>query len=254
MATAYIGTSGYQYDHWKGRFYPEGLPKSRWLSFYRTRFATVEINATFYRLPARKTFERWFAEAPEWFVYAIKYSRYGTHVKRLKDPADSLRLFFENAAPLRPRTGAILAQLPPTFKADRARLAEFLAATKGSGRWAVEFRDSSWLTEETYGVLREHGTALVIHDHIKPHPEVVTADWVYMRFHGGTVGTGGYSPDRLEQVARQIEGHTSQGRDVFAFFNNDWDGHALIDAAELVRLVEGLGVPTHRPPDGHRRP
>jgi uncharacterized protein YecE (DUF72 family) len=118
MATAFVGTSGYQYDHWNGRFYPEELPKSRWLEFYRGRFPTVEINATFYRLPARKTFERWLRNAPDWFVYTLKYSRYGTHVKKLKDPAASLKKFLENVAPLRPRIGAILVQLPPSWKAN----------------------------------------------------------------------------------------------------------------------------------------
>jgi uncharacterized protein YecE (DUF72 family) len=242
MATAFVGTSGYQYDHWKGWFYPEDLPKSHWFEFYCGRFPTVEINATFYRLPARKTIERWLRNAPDWFVYTLKYSRYGTHVKKLKDPAASLEKFLENVAPLRPKIGAILVQLPPSWKANPARLREFLRAAPSEYRWAVEFRDQSWLGEEVYSILSGQDAALVIHDRIKPHPEVVTATWAYLRFHGGTEGTGGYSPQQLRSVARSIAGHTAAGRDVYAYFNNDWDGHALHNAGDLMRYAEELGV------------
>jgi uncharacterized protein YecE (DUF72 family) len=250
MARAYLGTSGYQYDHWKGLFYPEELPKSRWFEFYRTRFATVEINATFYRLPAKKTFERWLENAPEWFVYTLKYSRYATHVKKLKDPSESLERFLESSAPLRPRVGAILVQLPPRWKADPGRLEEFLRKAPAEYRWAVEFRDESWLTDDVYAILQEHDAALVIHEHIKPHPEVVTASWVYLRFHGGTVGTGGYAPEHLKARAGTIAGHTAAGRDVYAYFNNDWDGHALLNAADLIRYAEQRGVEVLTPPAG----
>jgi uncharacterized protein YecE (DUF72 family) len=249
MATVFIGTSGYQYDHWKGRFYPADLPKSRWFEFYLTRFATVEINATFYRLPAKMTFEQWLERAPEWFVYTLKYSRYGTHVKKLKDPAESLGRFLENSAALRPRVGAILVQLPPRWNVNPVRLKEFLQATPSEYRWALEFRDESWLTDEVYEILRDHGAALVIHDHIKPHPEVITTSWVYLRFHGGMVGTGGYSPENLQEVAGSIAGHTAAGRDVYVYFNNDWDGHALHNAADLMRYAQERGVRTHRPPE-----
>ncbi|MFP4515631.1 MAG: DUF72 domain-containing protein [Desulfovibrionales bacterium] len=238
MATAFIGTSGYQYDHWKKIFYPDGLPKARWFEFYMSRFATVEINATFYHLPKKKTFEQWLENAPEWFVYTLKYSRYGTHVKKLKDSPETLSRFLENADPLRPRLGSVLVQLPPRWNKNADRLAAFFKAAPPDIRWAVEFRNESWLSEDIFSILEQNNAALVVHDHIKPHPERVTADWTYLRFHGGTVGSGGYSPKKLRSVADTIADHLDAGRDVYAYFNNDWDGHALYNARDLIGLLE----------------
>ncbi len=169
-----IGTSGYQYDDWRGRFYPKTLPKSAWFAHYAEHFDAVEINATFYRLPEAATFERWRDAAPKGFCYALKFSRYGTHLKRLKDAADTIGLFIERARLLGPSLGPILVQLPPRWRVNVARLAAFLEAAPKQYRWAVEFRDPSWLCEDIYALLRKHRAALCIHDLIEQHPRVRT--------------------------------------------------------------------------------
>lgn len=242
MPCAYVGTSGYQYNHWKGVFYPEELPRNRWFDYFRSRFATVEINATFYHLPKKKTFATWREKGTGGFVYTLKYSRFGTHVKKLKDTPETLSRFLENAEPLFPVLGSILVQLPPGWKKDAQRLKDFFDAAPDRIRWALEFRNPSWLCDEVYAILEENNSALVIHDHIKPHPEVVTADWTYLRFHGGEVGTGGYSPRQLSTAADTIRDHASAGRDVFVYFNNDWDGHAVFNAGDLIRSLQERGV------------
>jgi uncharacterized protein YecE (DUF72 family) len=231
-----IGTSGYQYDHWKGVFYPEGMPKKEWLRFYCTRFDTVEINNTFYQLPPGKTFEGWYDEAPAGFCFALKYSRYGSHLKHLKDPQEHIPKFLERARRLKRRLGPILVQLPPSWRMDAERLAGFLAAAPREHRWALEFRHPSWLCEETYNVLRKHNSALCIHDMIEDHPREVTADWVYLRYHGRDGGD--YPHQALVAEARHIHEYRVRGLDVFAYFNNDAFGYALSNAADLKRYLE----------------
>ncbi len=227
-----IGTSGYQYEHWRGVFYPRGLPKTRWFEHYARHFDTVEVNNTFYGLPAPATFDRWRAAAPAGFLYALKYSRYGTHIKRLKDPEAHLSVFLERAERLGPLLGPILVQLPPAWGPAVERLAAFLETAPARQRWAVEFRDARWLCEEVYSVLREHNAALCIHDLIDEHPWVVTADWLYLRFHG--VGYAGRYPLHvLRSRAVRVMEHLRAGRDVFAYFNNDIEGYAVANAREL---------------------
>ncbi|MFW6324719.1 MAG: DUF72 domain-containing protein [Desulfovibrionales bacterium] len=247
MAVAYVGTSGYQYDHWKEIFYPKDLVKTRWFEHFTTRFATVEINATFYHLPKKTTFEKWQENSPDWFVYTLKYSRYGSHVKKLKDTPETISRFLKNAAPLKPQTGSILVQLPPGWNVNADRLRDFFQAAPKDYRWAFEFRNESWLCDEVYEILSRNNSALVIHDHIKPHPEVITADWVYLRFHGGDVGTGGYSPQKLSAVADSVRDHLDEGRDVFVYYNNDWDGHALYNAQDLIRFLRNRNAPVLLP-------
>jgi len=234
----HIGTSGYQYNDWRGRFYPKDLPKSEWFAHYAEHFEAVELNATFYRLPEAATFERWRNAAPKGFCYALKFSRYGTHMKRLKDASDTIGLFVERADLLGPTLGPILVQLPPRWKVNPARLAAFLKAAPKRFRWAVEFRDPSWLCEDVYALLHEHDVALCIHDLIEKHPRVRTANWVYLRFHGDGYA-GSYSPQALSAVARWIRGYLGGGHDVYAFFNNDIGGHAVSNAADLRRYVRG---------------
>ncbi|MEA3366208.1 MAG: DUF72 domain-containing protein, partial [Candidatus Hydrogenedentes bacterium] len=179
-----VGTSGYQYDHWKGVFYPDELSKNEWFEHYASHFDTVEINNTFYNLPETSTFKNWHDRAPNSFRYALKFSRYGTHMKKLKDPDASLGMFLERAEHLKTFLGPILVQLPPHWKSNPDRLDAFLAAAPKRHRWAVEFRDPSWLCESVYTVLREHGAALCVHDMLPDHPEKLTTDWTYLRFHG----------------------------------------------------------------------
>jgi uncharacterized protein YecE (DUF72 family) len=234
-----IGTSGYHYDHWKGVFYPEDLPKTEWFSHYARQFDTVEINNTFYRLPEATTFEAWRRQAPKRFCYALKFSRYGSHIVRLKKPRDTIGKFLKRADRLGEFLGPILVQLPPNWKADPERLAAFLEAAPKNHRWAVEFRDRRWLSEEVFAILNQHGTALCIHDMIDDHPRLVTAGWVYLRFHGEHY-SGSYSAEKLKAEARWIKQQLAGGKDVFAYFNNDAQGYAVKNAVELRRYVAGV--------------
>lgn len=231
-----VGTSGYQYDHWRDRFYPVELPKRKWLGFYAAAFDTVEINNTFYHLPEEKTFDRWREGTPDDFLIAVKFSRYGSHIKRLKDPEEPIQTFLSRAKRLAPKLGPILVQLPPRWSPNLERLARFLDASPREYRWAIEFRDAAWLTEATFRLLRDHGAALVVHDRVDDHPRELTADWTYLRFHGESYG-GCYSPQFLTAEARRIEDALSRGVDVYVYFNNDLEGHAVDDAMALRRYV-----------------
>ena len=233
-----LGTSGWQYNHWKGTFYPRELRKNQWFEHYAKTFDTVEINNTFYRLPSEKTFHAWREATPKGFCYALKFSRYGSHMKRLKDPADSIGAFLERAEVLGKLLGPILVQLPPNFKVDADRLDAFLDAAPSRIRWAVEFRHPSWLCKPVYDVLSRRKAALCIHDMIDTHPRKVTADWVYLRFHGSNYG-GSYSAQSLSATARRIESHLSDGLDVYVYFNNDVHGYAVANAIDLRRYVLG---------------
>ena len=232
-----IGTSGYQYDHWRGVFYPTGLPKARWFDHYCRAFDTVEINNTFYGLPRRETFEAWHDQAPQGFCYALKFSRYGSHLKHLKDPERSLDAFLPRADVLATHLGPILVQLPPRWSLDRGRLEDFLRATPSCYRWVLEFRDPSWLCSPVYQLLREHDAALCVHDMIEDHPRFATADWVYFRFHGDHY-QGSYSSQYLTARAREIRAHLRAGRDVYAYFNNDAEGHAVRNAETLRKYIQ----------------
>jgi uncharacterized protein YecE (DUF72 family) len=237
QASFRIGTSGYQYRHWKGRFYPDEVPQKRWFAYYAEHFDTVEINNTFYHLPKTGTFDAWHEQAPSGFLYVLKYSRFGTHIKRLKDPPQHVPTFLERAEHLKSYLGPILVQLPPKWNRDLERLETFLSAVPRRHRWAVEFRDRSWLCDETFELLRKHKAALCIHDMIEDHPQVVTTDWVYLRFHGPGPG-GNYSHQALTAAADRVTGYLSDGLDVYVYFNNDAEGFALDNARRLRRYVE----------------
>lgn len=240
QGTLRIGTSGYQYDHWKGVFYPDDLPKKRWFEHYAQSFDTVEINNTFYNLPAEKTFDSWRDEAPESFLYALKFSRFGTHIKKLKDPEDPIERFLERAGKLGSSLGPILVQLPGKWKANPERLAGFLEQAPSEYRWTVELRDESWFNDEVYAVLEQNNAALCLHDMVEDHPERLTADWTYLRYHGEHYA-GSYSDDYLAGQADRIRGFLADGHDVYAYFNNDEAGHAVHNALDLRRLVEEGG-------------
>lgn len=237
----HIGTSGYQYDHWRGDFYPEDLAKSEWFGHYAKTFETVEINNTFYNLPSEDTFKRWKKAAPEGFCYALKYSRYGTHMKRLKDPETHVDHFWERAKLLGGKRGPILVQLPPRWHANAERLDAFLDYTSGHADWVVEMRDPTWLCDEIYDVLRKHKAALCLHDMLEnEHPWVLTADWTYLRFHGTSPNSkyeGSYPAQTLKKYARRIVDELEAGHDVYAYFNNDVGGHAVRNALMLREFV-----------------
>jgi uncharacterized protein YecE (DUF72 family) len=246
-----VGTSGYHYNHWKGIFYPDKLPKAQWFRHYAQHFDTVEINNTFYRLPSAAAFDGWRKQTPAGFCYALKFNRYGTHWMRLKEPERTIGNFLAVAKRLRSYLGPVLVQLPPHWNANATRLGEFLAAAPSSVRWAVEFRNPSWLVEEVFAVLREHRAALCIHDMIPDHPRLLTAGWTYLRFHGNHYG-GSYPHEKLAGEAKWIGKQLASGADVFAYFNNDAQGHAVANAADLKRLV-GRGRRTEGRIDGAGR-
>jgi uncharacterized protein YecE (DUF72 family) len=231
-----IGTSGWQYRHWRERFYPPAVAVKGWFAHYATIFDTVEVNSTFYRLPEASTFAAWRRAAPRGFTFAVKFSRYGTHLRRLRTPRAILRRFLPRAERLGEHLGPILVQLPPRWGADPERLDAFLAAAPLRHRWAVEFRDPSWLCAPVYRVLARHGAALCLHDHIRDHPEEVTADWLYVRFHGAG-RHGPYGAAGLRHWAPRLRAHAAHGLDVWAYFNNDAEAWAIEDALRLGRYL-----------------
>lgn len=231
-----VGTSGWVYDDWPGRFYPEQLPRAQWFAHYARAFDTVEINNSFYRLPEAHTFTAWAEQAPRGFTYAVKFSRFGSHLKHLRDPEGTIGLFLSRAERLGPHFGPILVQLPPRWRVDAGRLDTFLDVAPVRHRWAIEIRDPSWLCDPVYRVLERHGAALVIHDLVPRHPRVITTDWIYLRFHGIDYG-GHYSPPRLRRQATHVRAWLDAGLDVYAYFNNDKLACGVTDAITLRRYA-----------------
>ena len=235
-----VGCSGWNYADWRGRFYPKGLPAHRWLEHYAATFPTVEVNSTFYRLPSREAVARWAEQTPPDFVFAIKASRYLTHVKRLTEIRLGVERFYERIQPLADadKLGPVLWQLPGTFKCDLGRLEGALEQLP-QGRHCFEFRHASWFVPDVYEALRRHGAALVIADHPeRPFQALeLTADWTFVRFHYGHRGRkGNYSRTEIEEWARRIEGWRPRA-DVYCYFNNDWQGFAVKNAVELQRAL-----------------
>ena len=230
-----VGCSGWQYSHWRGDFYPAELPTTRWFAHYALQFDTVEINNSFYRLPPAETFARWREQAPKHFLYAVKASRFLTHMKKLKDPDDPLFRFFENAKQLGPHLGPILYQLPPTFPLNLERFEIFLRALPRGYRHTVEFRDTTWYDDRVYALLQKYTVALCLHDMQGSATErIVVGPFIYVRFHHGTRKYGGrYSDERLDSWGAWLAERAAEGLDVFAYFNNDTGGHAPRDAVRL---------------------
>ena len=245
-----IGCSGWNYKSWRGRFYPAGLAPAHWLPFYATVFDTVEANGTFYKLPEKKTFAKWAAATPPGFVVAVKASRYLTHLKRLLEPEEPLHRLLTHARGLGSQLGPVLYQLPPQLRRDHARLDRFVRGLPrrlpGRGaprlRHVIEFRDPSWYVEDTFALLAEHDVSLCLHDKqgsALTGPLVGPA--VYVRFHG-TSGNyhGGYGRTALDAWARRLVTAWRDGRDVYAYFNNDPDAVATRNAQSLKRRIAAL--------------
>lgn len=251
MARLLIGTSGWTYSNWKGAFYPADLPSRRYLEFYSREFDSTEVNYCFYHLPRPSTYQKWSGQVPDNFVFALKASRFITHVKRLIDTEEAWTTFVRNALALGPRLGPVLLQFPSSFQCDRRRLAAFLGVAQrpahGSRqlRLVFEFRHDSWLTEEILSLLRRHNVALCIADSPRyPRRDEVTADFVYIRFHGRTeLFASKYTDAELAKEAKRIRRYLRDGLDVYAYFNNDALGHAVANARMLKRLVRGEGPP-----------
>jgi uncharacterized protein YecE (DUF72 family) len=241
-----IGTSGWQYEHWRGRFYPRDMAKARWLELFASHFPTVEVNNSFYRLPSEHAFAEWRARTPEGFVFAVKASRYITHVRRLNDPKEPVQLLWSRARALGPKLGPVLFQLPPSLPADAERLHGLLAALPDGMRAAVEFRHPSWMVKQVYELLDQAGAALVVADRPGVRvPEVTTGGWAYIRFHQGHPHAPGYAREKLRRWAERLA--NLPANDVFVYFNNDAGGAAIQDAYALTELLDGRGQEVRGP-------
>jgi uncharacterized protein YecE (DUF72 family) len=240
IGAARVGCSGWEYKHWRGDFYPATVPRTRWFEHYAAVFDTVEINNTFYRLPEERTFAAWSARAPAGFLYAVKASRFLTHMKKLKDPEEPLDRLFSRMRPLGRHLGPVLYQLPPGWKLDRERLERFLQALPRDARHVIEFRDPTWYADGVAGLLEKYGVARCLHDMGGSATERErVGPFVYVRFHGATGRyRGGYSGSRLRTWADWLHAQRAAGVDVFAYFNNDAGGHAPRDALTLRHLIE----------------
>jgi uncharacterized protein YecE (DUF72 family) len=238
-----IGCSGWQYRHWAASakaaaghaFYPADLPQRLWFSHYAVQFDTVEINNSFYRLPPPETFAKWRAQAPPHFLYAVKASRFLTHMKKLKDPEEPLARFFDSAKELGPHLGPVLYQLPPNWGIDVDRFEHFLASLPKGPRHVVEFRERSWYDSAIYALLTRYKVALCLHDmQGSATDKLIVGPFIYVRFHHGTARYGGRYPDAsLDEWADWLADRIADGLDVFAYFNNDTGGHAPRDAVRL---------------------
>ncbi len=235
----WIGTSGYMYEWWKGVFYPQNIPKSKWFEFYQKTFNTVELNVTFYRLPKESAFEGWKNKAKKGFIFSIKGSRFITHIKRLKDVEDSLNLFMERAKLLKETLGPVLWQLPPQMKPYEKRLEEFLNLLKKTSHplHVIELRNREWVRKDILNEVARYGFTVCISDHPEcTVEEVYEAPFLYIRRHGkGTLYGGSYKKKDLLKDAELIK--SFKGKDAYIYFNNDQNGYAVLNALELMKLL-----------------
>lgn len=236
----HIGCSGWHYKHWVGTFYPEETKAKDYLKYYFKHFKTVELNNPFYHLPSRETFAGWKEQTPKSFLFSVKASRYITHQKKLNEAEDSLNYFLQNAEGLGEKLGPILFQLPPGWKVNEERLESFLQILPTDHRFTFEFRNHTWYTPEVVELLRKYKASFCVY-HLADHlsPEYVTSDFVYIRLHGpGDKYQGSYTDKVLKQWAEKIKTWTTQGLDVFCYFDNDQAGYAAFDALKLKEFTE----------------
>ena len=246
----YVGTSGWQYAHWRRVFYPEKLSQRLWLPYFAARFQTVEVNNTFYKLPEKSVFESWRKAAPPDFIFALKMSRFLTHLKRLRDPAEPVHRFMDRTRALGKKLGPVLIQLPPRFSANVERLDRTLELFGPSIRVAVEFRDESWLVRDTADLLERRGVALCLADSPRrKQPMWRTAGWGFVRFHEGKgAHAPGYERDVLRRWVERVAETWSRNEDVYVYFNNDAAGYAIRDATTFAELAAAAGLSPTRVP------
>ena len=235
----YVGTSGWSYDHWKGPFYPEHLASDQMLAYYVEHFRSAEINTSFYHLPAEQTLKHWREATPEDFLFTAKASRYITHMKKLKDPQQTVNTFLHRIRILGDKLGPVLFQLPPRWHFNKERLTAFLDALSTEFRYAFEFRDPSWLNEETYALLSRHKAALCIYELDGfLSPRTLTTDLVYVRLHGPAGPyQGSYDEASLSGWASALASWAAQGRAVCCYFDNDERGYAARNAERLQAML-----------------
>lgn len=236
----HIGTSGWHYKHWIGTFYPGDTKEESQLEYYLKFFETVEINNSFYRVPKVSTFENWKNSVPEYFIFAVKANRFFTHLRKLKVDRADIERFVEKVGQLGNKAGPILFQLPPRWRINTERLADFLAKLPPYHRYTIEFRDQTWYHEEVYELLRQFNVAFCIYE-LEGHlsPVIATADFVYVRLHGpGNKYQGSYSEEKLQEWVARCRQWREEGRDVFIYFDNDEKGYAAYNARELSRFIK----------------
>jgi uncharacterized protein YecE (DUF72 family) len=237
----HIGTSGWQYKHWKKSFYPEEIAASEMLSYYAGQFSTVEINNTFYQLPTEKTLNKWKDTVPEDFLFTVKASRYITHMKKMKDPQKPVSAFLDRVSLLGKRLGPILFQLPPNWKCNPERLIGFLRQLPEKYRYVFEFRDPSWFIREIYEMLQDKGASFCIYELAGSlSPKEVTADFIYIRLHGPEQAyEGSYDTETLAGWAGAISSWQAGGHEIFCYFDNDQQGYAARNGLELQNMLRG---------------
>jgi len=235
----HIGTSGWSYAHWTEKFYPAGLKNKRWLNYYSGQFKTVEINSSFYHLPTPQTFKGWKESTAADFLFSVKASRYITHVKKLKDCREAFNRLLTAARELGEKLGPFLFQLPPNMGKNEGRLEEFLKILPVKYKFAFEFRNESWLTDDIYCLLKDAGCAFVISSSPGfPHREEITADFCYIRMHGpSNLYSSSYSNDELKKFASMIKKNLKKNIENYVYFNNDARGYAVENARTLLAMV-----------------
>lgn len=235
MAQYFIGTSGWHYDDWRGRFYPGELPKAKWLEFYARHLPTVELNNSFYRLPSENAFNNWHDSSPADFVFAVKVSRFITHIKRLKNSEEAMGNFVKRAMILGEKLGPLLYQLPPSMHRNDETLESFLSSLPGEMKHVIEFRHQSWLAEKVFEIMRQHNAGLCVFD--MPSftcPLRATADFAYIRFHGSnSLYSSCYSDEELAGWAKRIADLALNLDSVYIYFNNDVGGFAVRNALTI---------------------
>jgi len=240
LARYFVGTSGWHYDDWKVRFYPEKLPRAKWLEFYARHFTTLELNNTFYRLPSEETFTRWYNSSPPGFTFSVKVSRFITHIKRLKDCDEALDNFMSRSALLKDKLGPLLYQLPPGLHRDDGLLTAFLEKLPRELKHIIEFRHQSWLVEDVFDILRQYNIGFCVFDMPRLEcPLLATAKFAYIRFHGrDSLYSGCYTDEELGDWADRITDLAQNLELVYIYFNNDIEGFALKNAETIRGYLE----------------
>lgn len=241
-AKTFIGTSGWHYKHWQGTFYPQDIKQKDYFNYYKDRFQTVELNNSFYKLPSTKTYQNWKDQAPSGFVFSVKGSRFLTHTKKLKPPIkENINRFMERVEVLKSKLGPILFQMPPAFKKNTERLQAFLDQLPKVHRYAFEFRNHDWYSDDIYETLKKYHAAFCIYE-LGGHqsPQEITANFVYLRLHGpADKYQGSYSDDTLNRWAKRFHQWKENGKDVYCYFDNDEQGYAAQNALRISELMEG---------------
>ena len=239
---ALVGTSGFVYDDWRGRFYPEKLPRHKWLEYYSEQFHTIELNNSFYRLPSESAFQRWHDVTPSDFTFALKVSRFITHIKRLKNTEEAVDTFISKARILGEKLGPLLYQLPPSLHRDDDILESFLSTLPSGLQHVIEFRHHSWFEDEVFEILRRYATGFCIFD--MPDltcPLVATADFAYVRFHGSTgLYYSCYSEDEMDNWAKKLAQLPDSVRHLYIYFNNDAQAFAVSNACTIHSKLQSI--------------